>query len=183
MTKLLKPTDLRLGKVYNLEYVGDNEAYARVNGKRTILILEVRPEFKYVKLYSAYGDPLCEDIRDDSPTTVCELASSFKEDQITEPAGEDDWFKHSMRFTSLYDALHAGVLTEQRIKSHPVGRRSARNAILCPADSKGCLGAYTRFCFEDKPHPQYPQLQSVFIVWKTWSAAAADFKCHGVVVS
>ena len=64
MRKLSGPSEMEKGGVYNLVYKGSNEAYAKINGKRTILVIEANP-FTYVELFdqshkhfgaSRYGD-------------------------------------------------------------------------------------------------------------------------------
>jgi hypothetical protein len=178
MERLASVAEMEVGGIYNLVYVGENKAYARVNGKRTILVIATEPEFQYVQLYQQFASPTTDDLR--SSLVTCEDAPlAFKNDEIFQPVGEDEWFKHSLRVTSLEEAISQGVLTKEDVFRHPV--RSRNSPFVGVSDSDGrFVGLYTDFGVQDKT--VQPYLQTVYVWWDTWEDMRADFKKYGVIV-
>jgi hypothetical protein len=179
MKTLIPPNQMEVGKVYNLVYVGDNEAYAKINGKRTILVTATTPELRYVQLYDQFGFPRFDDVRG-NPTHVSNLELAFKEDEISEPADESEWFKHSIKVSSLGEALEQELITLDDIKNLPV--RSNRNPFVGCAGEKGAyIGTYTSFHVEGRT--KHPYLQNVYVWWNSWDEMVEDFEKYGVNAS
>lgn len=179
MKTLIRPEEMQLNKVYNLVYVGDNEAYAKINGKRTIRVTATEPNLQYVELYDNFGSPTFDDLPG-STTYVGNPSEAFKEDEITEPADETEWFKKSVKFSSLVEAVEAGVLTPDDIKSLRV--RSSSSPFVSVSNRAGkFIGLYTGFNVEGKT--TQPYLQQVYIWWNTWEDMYADFEAYGVNAS
>ena len=167
---------MKKGGIYNLVYTGTNEAYGRINGKRTILVMDIEPELQYVQLHDSFGCPNTDDLRS-GVCTVRDPSLAFKEDQIFEPTDEREWFKHSMKVGSLAEAIERGVLTRKEITQHPV--HSSHSPFTSFSGAKGqFLGLCTSFDVEDKTNQPY--LQYVYVWWNTWEAMYADFKKYGV---
>lgn len=174
MQKLSGFGEMRLGGIYNLVYVGPNAAYARINGKRTILVTALEPELQYVELFDQFGNPLKEDIRSET-TTVGSPELGFAETEISEPADQSEWFKHALKVSSLEEALAHGVTRED------IAWYQGRNGRIVPTIGERLLGVQVNFGVEDRL-PNRPLLQSVYVVWKDWEAVYADFARYGVDV-
>jgi hypothetical protein len=162
--------------IYNLVYVGANQAYAEINGRRTVLVVATKPQLQYVQLYDRFGSPTEDDVRS-GVCTVGDPSLVFKGDEISEPANENEWFKHSMRVTSLADAIERGGITRKDILSY--SGRSSRCPFVAVSGVDGkFLGLYTDFRVEGKT--SQPDLQAVYVWWNTWEEMYADFKTYGV---
>jgi hypothetical protein len=175
--KLSSPAEMQAGKVYNLIDIGPNKAYARINGKRTILILETTPKLKYVQLYDAHCIVASDHLRG-HPCTIDDLARAFEEDEIFEPASQDEWFKHSAKVRTLADGIAQGLLTREQIQKEPVRSR------LTLIDASGAggkrLGIYTFFSVEDQTNQ--PLLQYVYVWWDSEEEMRKDFEEYGVTI-
>lgn len=157
------------GGIYNLVYVGENHAYGRINGKRTIRVLEITPKLQYVNLFDQFGKALSDDLAY-GPITVENQDIAFKDDEIYEPADESEWLKHALKVGSLTEALKHGV-TEADIAEY--------RGLVPIIGRTDVLGVRASFQVEDRLADR-PLLQCVFIVWKNWEATYADFDAHGV---
>ena len=167
-------SQMQKGKVYNLVYVGENEAYAKINGKRTIRVVNVSP-IQYVELFDQFGDPL----RDNIPSAVTTIRAPdhvFKNDQISEPADESEWFKHSMKVLSLDEAMENGVSLAQ---IRACGSGSLRDVPVFDRDMV-LLGRYVQFNVEGQTNR--PMLQTIFVCWSNYEIMRADFQRHGVTI-
>ncbi|MFA7194042.1 MAG: hypothetical protein WC087_03950 [Candidatus Paceibacterota bacterium] len=169
-----------VGGIYNLVYVGDNTAYAKINGKRTIQVVSIDPELQYVQLYDPFGCPKTSELRSSTITiTNKSVAFSKSNDQIYVPSGEEEWFKHSQRVTSLGEGMDLKILTMDKIQRHPIqSNRSPFCAHLAGAPNFGLDGISTAFNVEDET--TYPYLQRVFVWWKTWEDMYSDFEKYGL---
>ncbi len=177
MKKLCSPTELRTGHVYNCVYVGDNDAYARINGKETFLVINIKP-LETVELFDQFGDPYTDDIRS-TLTTHGSITGAFKECEIFQPSNESEWFRKSVRVNSLADALKQGGITIADIKRKADWRGQSPFVTTIDCNQK-LKGIHCSFCVEDKT--DRPLLQTVFVVWQTWVELADDFKKQGIKV-
>ena len=174
MRKLDSSSDMEEGKIYNLVYVGDNAAYAKINGKRTVLVLVTAPELQYVELYDSFGCVTTEDLRSGTITVGCP-AVAFEETEIYEPVDETEWFKHSMKVTSLTEAIERGVLTHDDIAIY---RNRRFNDVAVSGAHGKLLGRYLSFHVEGKT--TQPYLQWVYVWWNSWEQMQVDFKRYNV---
>lgn len=171
--------DLRVGGIYNVVYTGDNEAYARINGRSTIRITELSPKMKSVTLFDQFGDPTKDDIRSNEATYG---TKPFGDSDIFEPDDESQWLKKSLKFGSLQEALDQGLITMETIKSMAAWHNSNQSPFVAhwgPAPKREVIARSCCFRVEDKV-PTHPLLQSVFIVWKNWEEEQADFGRIGI---
>ena len=179
MNKIEKHSELKAGRVYNRVYVGDNEAYARINGKITFLVLKTSPVLKVVELFDQFGDPLQNDLRS-GVITISDQSAAFKDFDLYEPSGEAEWFKKSMIAPSLHEAIRGGLIKLVDAKRYADWQGTCPFVAHCGGGPNyGLEAVTTHFCMEDQIDGQ-PLLQSVFIVWKTWDALRADFKVAGI---
>lgn len=176
MRKLLNAGAMKKDGIYNLVYVGNNDAYGKINGKRTILVTATTPKLEYVELHSQFVDSITDDLRS-ATTTVGDPLIAFKEDEIFEPENESQWYKHSAKITKLSDGIDQGILTREDILGHPV--RSSHSPFVAVSGANGKFqGLYTRFGVEGQTN--LPYLQAVYAWWDTWENMYADFKQFGV---
>jgi hypothetical protein len=176
MKTLVKPAELQSGKIYNLTYVGDNQDFAAINGKRTILVMATRPKLEYVQLHDQFASPMLDDVRGNT-VTVSNPTLTFKDYEITEPADESEWFKHSVKVLSLDAALEQKLIAPDDIKSHLV--QNGRSAFVGCAEQGGkFLGLYTAFNVEGRA--EHPLLQKVCVWWNSWDEMEKDFEKHDV---
>ena len=177
MKKLDSYKDLRKGRVYNRVYVGDNKAYARINGKETFRVLETSPMLHVSILFDQFGDPLQQDLGGRNGPTFTDPVAAFRDFEIFEPKDESEWFKKSVRVASLAEAIALGLdpaeIRGKRLKTDGFTPRWS-------ADSKTLAAVYGRFSVEDKT-PQ-PYLQTIFVVWESWEQLKADYAAYDTIV-
>lgn len=175
MKKLDSWREMVVGAIYNSVYVGDNKAYAKVNGKQTIVILGKDP-LRFQELFDQHGDPFTIDMRDSVITS--ELPDKlFEHCEIYEPANETEWFKKAVRFDSITTAVQLGLVTMEWLKHLQLRSNYFVPHFGAQGKMQGVVG---EFCVEDKT--QVPFLQTVVIVWKNWSDLFADFERIGIDV-
>ncbi len=175
MKQLGSAKEMQQGKVYNLVYTGSNEAYGKVNGKRTIRVTQTEPTFQYIQLYDQFGHACFDDLHS-GEVTVSDLSLTFNEDEIFEPEGEEEWFKHSAKFTSLGAAVQQGLLTIEQIEQFPV--KLNRNSFVAHMNQQSKLqGVFTSFNAKSATNPM---LQRIYIWWSSWEEVYADFRQYGV---
>lgn len=179
MRKLDSPSQMRKGHVYNLVYVGPNNDYGKINGKRTILIVKVRP-FQYVILHDEFGDPFTRRV-ESHVISVGDPQYVFRGDEIYEPENQNQWFKHALRFTSIGAAIKRGVLTKKMVKTHPAKSNPGCIVSVWGGKDRHLLGVYGSFRVEGK-FKKHPYLQSVFIWWRNRERMIADFAKYGVKI-
>ena len=178
MKKLDGHQEFRSGGTYCSTYVGENKAYARINGKRTILVKRTEPDLVFVELFDQFGDPFTEDIRGGEITSMA-ADLLFGDREVFEPESENEWFKHSMKFDSLSTPLAQGLITKKDIEEKASwGTRCPFTAVF-GLDHK-FKGVSARFDVEDKT--PLVLLQAVFIVWPTWEALREDFEGLDIIV-
>lgn len=178
MQALNNAAEMVEGGVYNIVYTGPNEAYARINGKRTIRVIRVgQGTLKYIVLHDQFGRPDPETCTTNGLLHTSNLESAFKEDEIYEAPNPDDWFVKSLLFKGLEEAVAAGVLSEEMIKEHPVKSSYSPFVSVSGRDGK-FTGLHTRFGVEDAT--DRPHLQSVYVWWSTWEEMYADYEKYGI---
>ena len=176
MRQLSSAAEMKVDGIYNLVYAGDNKAYAKINGKRTIRVMSRgRSRLEYVQVFDQFGDPAQDDIPA-TPTAVKDTSTAFKDYKIFEPENEGEWFKHSLKFSSLGEAIEQGVLTIRDIKEYPV--HSSHCPFVADIGKRGLRGVSADFEVEDKT--SQPLLQRVYIRWGTWEDLFRDFDRYGV---
>lgn len=177
MKKLASWRDMRVGIVYNRVYIGENTAYGRINGKETFLVLETAP-LQTVELFSQFANAHTDDLRS-STTTFDNPDIAFKEFDVFEPENEGEWFKKSIKFSSLADPLNQGLITRANIELVADWRGRCPFTVTW-GDAQKMLGVECGFGVEDQT--MHPLLQTVFIVWPNWVELRADFKKLGIEV-
>jgi hypothetical protein len=166
--------NLKVGDVFNRIYVGDNKAYAKINGKGTLRVIETRPEFQAVELFAQFGSPTTEELQSRT-ITFSNPDLAFKDSELFVPSNESEWFKKSVKVHSLKKALRLGVTLSDI-------RKYASWSGYCPfvahmngAPDYGLRCVSCQFDVEGRDKTQ-PLLQTVFVVWRTWNSLIADFK-------
>lgn len=174
MIKLKNWKDLKREGIYNRIYIGPNEDYSRINGKETFMIVETEPKLQVAVLFDQFGDPHTENI-ESNVITFHSPEIAFREFELFEPANEGEWFKKSVKVTSLRDTLQFNV-TMADIER--VAKWQCRSPFMPTFDVEWKMkGVQCSFRVEDKT--TNPFLQTVFIVWPSWKAMAADFEGFG----
>jgi hypothetical protein len=177
MKRIKDTSSLSLGGVYNVMYVGDNAEYAKIEGKRTIRVTEIEPKLKFVTLFAKIGNPLRKDIQ--GPETTCGT-EPFTEYEIFEPKNESEWFKKSIKFTSLQEALQQELVTEAEIQSCANWYSTCPFVAHMTGPERSLEGVVCEFDIPDGRGTKHPLLQSVYIVWKNWEEMKADFELLGL---
>lgn len=177
MKKIESSSHFCVGGIYNIVYIGDNTAYAAINGRRTIRVTATDPKIKFVTLFDQFGNPLIEDIRSQEITAGTE---SFKEDEIFEPEDESEWFKKSARFSSLQEALKQELVTKEGIQR--IANWCGTSPFIAHLTGLGhsLAGVTCSFYESDGRAPKQPLLQCVYIVWKNWKDLKTDFELLGI---
>jgi hypothetical protein len=178
MKKITNYTKLKKGRVYNRVYVGDNKAYAKINGKETFLVLRTEPHLEVVVLFDQFGSPLADDLRG-GVITFGAPEIAFKNFELFEPSNKSEWFKKSTKVKSLGAALKRKLITLKAIKVTADWRGQCPFMPTFGRDNK-LKGVQCSFRVEGKMKD--PFLQTVFIVWKNWERLIADFKKYGIKV-
>ncbi len=178
MRKLGSYKELVVGGIYNRVYTGNNAAYAKINGKETFLVLETKPKLLTVVLFDQFGDPLTDDIRS-SKDTFDNPEIAFREFELFEPAGENEWLKKAVKLTSLQSGLDRDLITIGDIK-HMAGR-TGHSPFIPSFDLKSKLTS-VRCNFQVEDKTAYPLLQTVFVVWPNWEELIAEFQKLGIKV-
>lgn len=176
MKKIASSLEFRAGGTYNSIYTGANSAYARINGKQTIRVLETEPKLKFVVLFDQFGDPFNEYLQGPEFSAGTE---TFSEVDLFEVTDESEWFKKSARFTSLQTPLEKGLITLESIRDLADQRNPSPFTAHLTGPKHTLAGVTCCFCTEDEI-PDKPLLQSVYIVWENWSKLEADFKLLGI---
>lgn len=175
MKKVDSWKDIVVGRVYNRVYVGPNEAYAKINGKETFRVVATSPQLEVQVLFSQFGSLFSEEF-ESNMITFGYPDIAFKEFELYEPADESEWFKKSVRCSSIGEALERGLLTAEDVsnKCFDTGR-----FIPCHSGVE-FLGVYGRFSVEGKT--KFPVLQAVFVHWKDWKELRAELGKYGTTV-
>ena len=163
MKKLESYKDFKKGEIYNRIYVGDNTAYAGVEGKETFQVLEIEPVLKVEILFGRSGSIFTNDLRG----PIIEFINpqyAFREFELFEPIDKNEWFIKSVKVASIADALNAGYITHKETDNREI---LARFFITC-LDT----GVYLKFY--SKGIPTNPYLQTVMVLWKTWDNARTE---------
>lgn len=176
MKKLINYTWLDKGKIYNRVYVGSNDAYARINGKETFLVLKTEPVLAVQVLYDQFGSPYSEDLRG-GVVTFTSPKIAFKEFELFEPENESEWFKKSTRVNCLQEAIDRKLIPESLV-AH---KRINSNGFVPTTSGAGMIGVHWHISVEDKT--DQPLLQTVYVVWKNWEELRADFQKFGTKVN
>ncbi len=170
--------DLKVGGIYNRVYTGPNEAYAKINGKETFLVSEITPTLKAFILFDQFGNVTANDLRSNEITFPCpELA--FEEFDIFRPEGEAEWFKKSIKFSSLKEATDVGFISQGDVKE--LVRLSFVRQVFIPIlcwNNK--TKVYCSFSVEGKTGSQF--LQRVYVLWNSWEDLKKEFKEMNVKV-
>lgn len=175
MRKLNSVAELQVDRVYNMVYTGNNDAYAKFNGKQTFIVTATEPQLKTVTLYDQFGSLHSDEIRG-GEITYGDNLSVFKEYDIFEPESEAEWFKKSVKVTSLDEALERRLIT-----AGDITKRVWRTSTFVTMSENGSFfGLYTSFMVEGKTDRQYLQVVNVF--WKSWNEMRGDFNKHGATI-
>lgn len=165
-------SQLQPGKVYNRVYIGDNDAYARINGKITFRVIQTEPIMKAADLFCQFGHPLDAHLAGHEWTSR-NLERAFQDYQIYEPQSEDEWFKKSARLSSVQEAVRLGYVDVEALKGWADWRGT------CPFETYSGKTVSLSLSVQDKV-PDQPLLQTVFIVWETWEKLRKDFQALGI---
>ncbi|TSC52333.1 MAG: hypothetical protein LiPW41_544 [Parcubacteria group bacterium LiPW_41] len=165
-------SDLKVGGIYNRVYNGPNEAYAKINGKETFLVLHKKPELKACILFDQFGNVLAEDLRSNEITFPCpELA--FEEFDIFRPEGEAEWFKKSIKFSSIKEAVEIGFINGGDVEQ--LAKVSLSHQVFIPILLRNnTTKVYCGFSVEGKTSSQF--LQRIYILWDSWEDLKKEFK-------
>lgn len=165
-------SDLKVGGIYNRVYTGPNEAYAKINGKETFLVLKKNPELKACILFDQFGNVLTDDLRSNEITFPCP-ERAFKEFDIFRPEGEAEWFKKSIKFSSIKEAVEIGFITNDDVKE--LAKSSLSFQVFIPILLRNnTTKVYCSFSVEGKTGSQF--LQRVYILWNSWEDLKKEFK-------
>lgn len=175
MKKLDSFTQLVIGGIYNRVYTGPSEAYRRINGKETFQVVQTDPVLGIETLYDQFGSAHTEELRLRQITIPCP-EKAFEEFELYECEDSSEWFRKSVRVSSLDEALQNGLPISE------IQGKNFRNTNFVAMWGHGqkFFGLTLSFNVEDKT--SQPLLQAIVILWKTWDEMYADFEKHGVSV-
>ncbi|MES2985873.1 MAG: hypothetical protein V4686_01965 [Patescibacteria group bacterium] len=174
MKKIENYTQFKVGGIYNRVYIGPNEAYAKINGKETFIVTSLTPLEAQV-LYAQNGSLHTSEIRG-GKTTFTDPDYAFKNFDLFEPEGEDEWFKKSARCTSISEAIKKNLLTPEQVKQTSIREGN----IVSHWGHQGF--EFHSYGFNVEPTTEFPYLQRVYICWKDRDTAKIDAVANGTTV-
>lgn len=170
--------DFKLGRVYNRRYVGDNKAYAKINGNETFRVVNLEP-LQTEQLFDAFGSTFTPELLGGTVTYHNPVAA-FNDFELSEPASVDDWYIHAQIFWGLDAALDAGQLT----LAHLAERKHVKSVSCWDNRTEpSTTHFYVCFYFGDGiPGCANPYLQSIFVAWDNHTVMQQDLARFGVEV-
>jgi len=168
LKKLKSYKDLQVGKIYNRVYTGDNEAYARINGKKTFAVISISPEFKIQTLFDQFGSIFSNELRS-KEITISDLEKAFAEYEFYEVENSNEYFVKS-QFMTLQEALEQDLITFTEIKE----KTDSRNITSINFGK----GWYIKFHVEGRSKTNI-YLQTVFVKWTSREKMESDFSQIG----
>lgn len=175
--KKITPGELKAGCVYNKIYRGDNPYYTKHYGVETFRVLEDTPQLKTVTIFSSLNPwPLSEELCGND-TRFINPDFAFKEYDLYEPKDETEWFKRSIKVSSLSEAVERGLIASGNI----TGRHWYRSSLTSMSDQDSRhAGYYTTMSVEGSA--ENPHLKTVVIHWTRFADLLADFKKFGITI-
>ena len=175
MRRISSYMEFEVGKVYNRVYVGENEAYAKVNGKITFIVTEVDPILTVDELFGQFGNPLTDDIRRSGIFFKCPKIA-LADFELSEPTNKSEWFIKSEKKGSVDEIIRAGIPRDLLCNT----RIASGRFVPCFGRGSEMRGVYRHFSLEGRV--DNPYLQSVFGVWRNWEELHRDFRNHGTKI-
>jgi len=170
MIKVNSYKDFLVGKVYNSVYVGENEAYARVNGKETFVVIAIKPSLQIKTLFDRNGNVCTDDLCGNTVTFICP-GKALKECEFFETENESEWFKKSVKVKSLAEAIKIGAKLDE-FENQSMEWKSFVS-----------FGNALYYYFSIEGTSENPYLQTIFVFWETHEAASQDFAQYGATIS
>ena len=169
MKKINGHKQFMVGKVYNIIYIGNNKAYAKINGKRTIIIMATSPILQYQVLFDQFGSVFSDELRSGTITSRAP-ERAFAECELYEVDDKNEWFIKSQLMTTQ-EALDENLITLDDIKKGP----KSRSVVSIPG------GFYITYSVEGRS-AKNPYLQCVFVKWGSYEEMETDFIKHGALL-
>lgn len=163
MRKLASYKEFEKGKIYNRVYVGENKAYANINGKQTFIVVDLEPELVVQTLFAQFGS-VQSDRLTSNEITFGSPEITFNGYELYEVENEKEWFKKSQIMT-LDEAVSAGFITPDDI------RRRAKHFIAIWLDPGN--GYYNSYPVGGKSKTN-PYLQMVYFKWNSIEEMESD---------
>jgi hypothetical protein len=175
--KLSSFKEFQAGRIYNRVYTGSNDAYGRVNGKETFIVIQTEPILQTQTLFDQYGSVTTDDLRQNGPTTFQRPDIAFTEYDLFEPSDKSEWFIKSVRVGSLREALDANLLDRSAFENKQFrGDRYVSHS----GRNFEHLGFSMHFSVEGGPNNPY--LQTVYVLWKTYNLMKEDLARFGATL-
>ena len=170
MKKINGCTQFVVGRIYNSIYIGSNDAYAKINGRQTIIIVTaMSSKLQYQVLFDQFGSVFSDELRSGVITSSAP-ERAFAECELYEIDNKSEWFVKS-QFMTLQEALNENLITLDEIKKSP---KSGRVVSISPD------GFYTSYSVEGKSEKN-PYLQRLYVKWSSYKEMEDDFVKYGAL--
>jgi hypothetical protein len=166
--------NLKAGDVINVEYVGDNAAYRKKNGKRTYRITKVDKKtgkIEYRELFYAYGYPLDPEMPSNTiyhslPGLLCNADDVVT--RIKDPRKEGHIHGLTVSLAEAYRRGWVKLSTIQSIFKDQSGSFIRTNPIVHWTGKSNQLRRWWTVSVDDKlVDPEYPVLTGLAFVYNT----------------
>jgi len=169
LKKLSSHKQFAVGKVYNRVYVGDNDAYAKINGKETFIVIATSPELQTQTLFDQFGSAFSDELRG-GVVTFGSPEVAFADFEIYEVEDKSEWFIKS-RYMTCKEALESGLLFPSEIRSKPSSHWSGSKTFQV------CTYNVEDRCSDN------PFLQCIVVKWESYAAMKSDFELYGATAT
>jgi len=171
LKKIASYQELESGKIYNRIYVGDNEAYAKINGKETFVVIATSPELVTRVLFDQFGSPFSEELTSNE-TIFGNPGRAFADFELYEAENRSDWFIKS-QYMKLDQAIKENLVTIDEVR---------QGIVSSPPQSLERKSFYCRYPVEGRSKNN-PYLQAVLIKWDSREEMKKDFAEFGIEIS
>jgi hypothetical protein len=153
-----KIEDLKVGSIYNREYIGPKEKKLR----ETLVVQSVDKGLMFRQLFSEHGSA-SNSLLESNPTTFSSPEYFFKNHRIWECDNPEQWFYRGV-FITLEEALAESLVTIEQMayKFRNQSKEFMKVSDIISFDGGCAIDFYT------EPTDKYPDLKKVFIVFKSW---------------
>lgn len=161
-----KIEDLKVGSIYNREYIGPKNLKLR----ETLRVQSADKSLVFRQLFSSQGSASSPQL-EGNPTTYSSPEYFFKDHRIWECDNSEQWFYGGI-FITLEEALAESLITVEKMayKFRNQSEDFMKVSDIISFDG-GCA-----VDFITEPTDKYPDLKRVFIVFKSWKEMKAEVK-------
>lgn len=161
-----KIEDLKVGSIYNREYIGPKNLKLR----ETIRVQSAEKSVVFRQLFSSHGSANSPQL-EGNPITYSSPEYFFKDHRVWECDNSEQWFYGSISIT-LKEAFAESLITVEKMayKFRDQSKDYIKVSEIISFDG-GCA-----VDFIAEPTDKYPDLKRVFIVFKNWKEMKAEVR-------